>query len=204
MKAEDLVRLIDKLVEKKLNTKVQGLIREAVAEEVSKAMGKVLVEMVKEIKKPTITEEIHREEDEPPRPAPTPINTNNPKLNAVLAETAKNFRPLRKESGGQLAELMDGGFDKVGQGEDTSYSEPNQPPQPKVVVSDGTNLGFLKQVVSEGTTTGQQQSVLGTDAVPDVLKNVFFKKAASVVRKMNEQKRSGAQGLIDPRSVLSG
>lgn len=202
MKAEDLVKLIDRLVEKKLNTRVQRIIKEAVAEEVSKAMGKVLVEMVKEIKKPTITEETHTEEETPQRPAP--LVTGNPKLNAVLAETARNFKPLKKEMGGQLAELMDGGFDKIGQDEDASYSDPTLPSQPKVTISDGTNLGFLKQVVSEGVTTGQQQSVLGTDAVPDVLKNVFFKKAASVVRKMNEQKKNGSQGLIDPRNVLSG
>lgn len=199
MKAEDLVRLIDKLVEKKLNTKVQGLIREAVAEEVSKAMGKVLVEMVKEIKKPTITEEVHTEKE-----SSTPINTNNPKLNAVLADTARNFRPLKKELGGQIAELMDGGFDKIGQDQDPSYTEPDQPNQPRVVVSDGTNLGFLKQVVSEGVTTGQQQSVLGTDVVPDVLKGVFKKDFRAVIRKMDEQKKFGSSGMIDPRSVLSG
>ncbi len=198
MNASDLVKLIDKLVEKKLNAKVQGLIREAVSEEVSKAMGKVLVEMVKEIKKPTITEERHTEKEELPT---TSINTNNPKLNAVLAETAKNFKPLRKEVSGQLAELMDGGFDKVGT-EEAAYE--NEVSVPKPNLNDGTNVGFLKQIVSEGTTTGQQTSVLGTEAVPDVLKGVFKKDFRAVMRKMDEQKKFGGGGLIDPRTVLSG
>lgn len=199
MKSEQLVNLIDKLVEKKLNARVRQIIKEEVSSEINKAMGKVLVEMVKEVKRTPITEDIHREEI----PLRSPINTNNPKLNSVLAETAKNFKPLQKtfDSGGSLAELMDGGFDKIGEGEDPSYSES----RPKRVESDGTNVGFLKSIVSEGVTNGgPTHSVLGTDAIPDTLKNVFKKDFRAVMRKIDEQKKNGSMGMINPRNVLSG
>lgn len=190
MKADQLVNLIDKLVERKLTAKIRQIIKEEVSSEINKSMGRVLVEMVKEVKKsPAIIEE---------KPLVSPIQTNNPKLNSVLAETAKNFKPLQKTSGvGSLAELLDGGFDKIGE-EDISYSEQ----QKSKIEQDGTNLGFLKSMISEGTTSGQN-SVLGTDAVPDVLKNVFSKKAKDVFKKMEELKKNGTMGMIDSRNILS-
>lgn len=202
MKADQLVKLIDKLVEKKLNTTIRQLIREEISAEVNKAMGRVLVEMVKEVKKsPTITEEIYVEEQRPI----TQINTKNSKLNSVLAETAKNFKPLQRTAdSGMLAELLDGGFDKIGMDEEVSYSQLSSPtPRSKMIEPDGTNVGFLKSIVSEGTTTGQQQSVLGTNAIPDNLKSVFKKDFRAVLKKMDEQKKYGTSGMIDPRTLLS-
>jgi hypothetical protein len=195
MKVDQLVNLIDKLVEKKLNIKIRQIIKEEISSEINKAMGKILVEMVKEVKKMPITEEIHKEE----KPLQSPINTSNLKLNSALAETAKNFKPLQKTSDASLSlvELMDGGFDKIGE-KNISYSGQ----QPKIE-PDGTNIGFLKSMITEGTSAGQSQSILGTDAVPDVLKNIFFKKAKDVMKKMDEQKKHGTMGMIDPRSVLS-
>ena len=197
MKANDLVRLIDKLVEKKVNTKIRQLIKEEVASQVNSTMGKMLVEMVNGQQSPRKN---YMDQETPY--LPSPINTNNPKLNSVLAETARNFRPIPKEDRGSLAELLDGGFDKIG-AEDTIYD--TESGQPRPVVSDGTNVGFLKQIISEGNTTGApQQSVLGTNAVPDVLKGVFKKDFRSVLKKIDEQKKFGSSGLINPQMVLSG
>ena len=67
---------------------IRRMVKEEVANEVSKAMGKVLVEMVKEIKK-TSTAPVLSEEVEVPVPV---LRTNNPKLTAVLAETARSNR----------------------------------------------------------------------------------------------------------------
>jgi hypothetical protein len=197
MKANDLVRLIDKLVEKKVENKISQLIKEEVSAQVNSTMGKMLVEMINGsnfTRKDYIGQEVPN--------LPSPINTNNPRLNSVLAETARNFRPIPKEDRGSLAELLDGGFDKIGS-EDSVYD--TEISQPKPVVSDGTNVGFLKQIISEGSTTGApQQSVLGTNAVPDILKGVFKKDFRSVMKKMDEQKKFGSSGLINPQMVLSG
>lgn len=190
MKAEQLVKIIDVLVEKKLNAKVKKLIREEVSSQVNAVMGKMLVEMVRG-KAPV---------QEPP--LESPIQTRNPRLNNVLAETARYSKPLPRTT--QLAELLGGDFDKVGGEVEETYGSVAGTPAPRVVEPDGTNIGFLKSMVSEGSTTGQVQSVLGTDAVPDVLKGVFFGKARDVVRKMNEQKRTGTQGLISPSGLFTG
>lgn len=193
MNAKDLVKLIDKLVEKKLDSKIRQLIKEEVSSQVNATIGKMLVESLRG--GPSTSKREYVEEE---TPLHSPINTNNPKLNNVLAETARNFRPLKKEVGTSLAELLDGGFDKVG-GEEEVYTKP----QP--VVNDGTNIGFMKSIVSEGVTTGTpQQSVLGTEAVPDVLKGVFKKDFRAVMKKMDEQKKFGNSGLINPMNVLSG
>jgi len=191
MKAEQLVKLIDTLVEKKLNAKVKQLIREEVSSQVNKVMGQMLVEMVRGKQAPA-----------KPTPIESPIQTRNPKLNQVLAETAHYSKPLPRTN--QLADLLDGDFEKIGGDVEEAYSMAGPPQAPRTVEPDGTNIGFLKSMVSEGVTTGQQQSVLGTDAVPDVLKGVFFGKARDVVRKMNEQKRTGTQGLISPAGLFSG
>lgn len=201
MKAHDLVRLIDKLVEKKIDSRIRQLIKEEVSSQVNATMGKMLIEMVQKSnstvgRKKYIGQEV---------PEQSPINTNNPRLNAVLAETARGFRPNPREGRGSLAELLDGGFDKIGTNEDVSYEVRGSPQTPKEILNDGTNVGFLKQIVSEGVSTGQvQQSVLGTASVPDVLKSVFKKDFRSVIRKMDEQKKNGSPGLINPMNVLSG
>jgi hypothetical protein len=158
-------------------------------------MGKMLIEMVHGRKDFVSNKEIPDQ--------PSPINTNNPRLNSVLAETARNFKPIPKDNRGSLAELLDGGFDKIGS-EDAVYDTEISQPRP-TVVSDGTNVGFLKQIVSEGVTNGApQQSVLGTNAVPDVLKGVFKKDFRAVMKKIDEQKKFGSSGLINPQMVLSG
>jgi len=199
MKAQDLVKLIDKLVEKKIDSKIRQLIKEDISSQINATMGKMLIEMVQKSgnsgggRKDYVGQEV---------PDPSPINTNNPRLNAVLAETARHSRQLPREARGSLAELLDGGFDKIGGDVEPAYEQTTQPRQ---VVSDGSNMGFLKQIVSEGVSTGQvQQSVLGTDAVPDALKSVFKKDFRSVIRKMDEQKKNGSPGLINPMNLLSG
>jgi hypothetical protein len=176
-----------------LKNMIRAEVKKAVAEEVSKAMGKVLVEMVREIKaspKETIVEEVEEEQLE------SPINTKNPKLNSVLAETARHFRPLPKtaDMSSGLAELMDGGFDKIGQSEDIGLMKeaPNK-------------LDFLKQMVSQTPQVMSQPSALdGGAGVPDVLKKVFKKDFRAVMKKMDEQKKSGAGGYIDPTKLLTG
>jgi len=179
-----------------LKKAIRGLVREevrkAVAEEVSKVMGKVLVEMVKEIKSndaQRLTEGVEEE-------IPEIIHTKNPKYNSVLAETARHSKPLQRtrDLTSGLAELMDGGFDRIGQNENVGI-ETQEP---------ATNLGFLKQMVNSSPVP-QQQSVLDSGAeIPDVLKGVFKKDFRAVMRKMDEQKRGGGGGFINPGTIMGG
>lgn len=183
MKAEELKKALRAIIKEE--------VRKAVQEEVSRAMGKVLVEMVREIKAPTkqITEAV---DEEPVVMEESPIQTKNPKLNAVLNETARHYKPLPKaEAGASLAELMGGDFEKVGEGESTGVTEPP-----------ATKIDFLKQMVSPGVP--QQPSVLGTTAVPDVLKGVFKKDFRSIMKRIDEQKKTGGPGMIDMSKVISG
>lgn len=171
---------------------LRKLIKEEVAAEVSKAMGKVLVEMVREIKsndRQTIVEE-----DVTPN-APV-IHTKNPKLNSVLAETARNFRPNERTADAAalgLAALMEGGFDKIGQNESVGTESPP------------TKLDFLKQMVgASGPSVMNQPSALdGGIEVPDALKKVFKKDFRAVMKRIDEQKNGTASGgYIDPSKVI--
>ncbi len=174
---------------------IKAEVKKAVAEEVSKAMGKVLVEMVKEIKsndKPRIQEQVEAE------PLQEVIHTKNPKLNSVLAETARYSRPLPK-SETNLAELMDGGFDKVGQ-EDVHYQEQGQPAQPTFNVP-SKNMDFLKSIVGDSPMIPAQKSVLDSGAVPEALKSVFKKDFRSLMKKIDENKKTGPSGFIDTSRV---
>ena len=102
MKIEELKKAIRHLVRQE--------VKKIVAEEVSKAMGKVLVEMVKEIKSNNPSPIVEEVEEAPSRAAV--LQTKNPKLNAVLAETARHFKPLQNtpDTVVGLAELMEGRF----------------------------------------------------------------------------------------------
>src|SRR5271168_3173264 len=101
-----------------LKTTLRALIREevkkVVADEVNKAMGKVLVEMVKEIKySPSENKTVNESVEHEKSTDVAAIKTNNPKLNSALADTAKNFKPLKKTSDStSLTELMGGDFEK--------------------------------------------------------------------------------------------
>ena len=51
----------------------------------------------------------------------------------------------------------------------------------------------------------QQKSVLDSgNEIPDALKSVFKKDFRAVMKKMDEQKKTGAGGFIDPSKVISG
>jgi hypothetical protein len=170
---------------------LRKLIKEEVAAEVSKAMGKVLVEMVKEIKsggRSTIIEE----DVTPDVPI---LHTKNPKLNGVLAETARHFKPNQRtadEAALGLAALMEGGFDKIGQNESVGVEPPS------------TKLDFLKQMVSTGPASMSQPSALdGGAEVPDALKKVFKKDFRAIMKRIDEQKNGTASGgYIDPSKVI--
>jgi len=173
---------------------IRGLIREevkkAVAEEVSKAMGKVLVEMVKEIKtnnSPRITENIEEGVDE----IPEVIHTKNPKLNSVLAETARYSKPLPRTTGGSsnLVGLMSE-FEKIGKTEDIN-----------TIGVPSKNMDFLKQIVGTNPSINQPSALDGGEEVPDVLKKVFKKDFRSFMKKMDEAKPGG---FIDPSKILTG
>lgn len=185
MKAEDLKIAIRKLIREE--------VKKVVAEEVNKAMGKVLVEMVREIKdvpKRVVTESVEYVEEPVRKAAPVAIiKTNNAKLNNVLAETAKNFTPLQK-SGTSMVDLMDGGFENVGQNERVEMGEPK------------TNMDFLKQIVSQ-TPVAQTPSVLDNKAaIPEALQNVFKKDFRAVMKKIDEQKKFSGGGMINPNMIL--
>ena len=192
MKIDDLKKAIRILVREE--------VKKAVAEEVSKAMGKVLVEMVKEIKindKPRqITESVEA-------PLEEVIHTKNPKFNSVLAETARYSKPHPRSDLTNLAELMDGGFNKIGR-EEVSYEEQAQLENPTPTFGGPSkNMDFLKQMVGPSLAP-QQRSVLDSDVVPDVLKGVFKKDFRSIMKKIDETKKNGGGGFIDPSRVLAG
>ena len=177
---------IDEL-KKALRHLVREEVKKAVAEEVSKAMGKVLVEMVKEIKSnnsSTIVEESTEE--------PVVLQTKNPKLNSVLAETARNFKPLKKTADSTgLVELM-GDFEKIGKEENVGVEPP------------ATKLDFLKQMVSQSPVESQPSALDGGANVPDVLKKVFKKDFRAVMKRIDEQKKNGGGGYIDTSKLLAG
>lgn len=185
MKAEQLKQALRAIIKEE--------VKKAVSEEVSRAMGKVLVEMVKEIKGTSII----NEQAENVGTTHTPIiNTKNPKLNSVLAATAKNYTPMKRTEDSHLsmADLLEEGFDKIGQGEDIGITQP--------VVNDGTKIGFLKSIVTESAGT---PSVLDRGAeVPDILKKVFKKDFRQVMKAIDEKKKFGGSGMINMNQVLSG
>jgi len=185
---------------------LRKIIREEVAAEVNRAMGKILVEMVKEIKsngQPTIVSDSGRKDyvgrevelEEDATPDGPILQTANPKLNSVLAETARHFKPNKRtlDAAVGLAELMDGGFDKIGQNESTGITGPP-----------ATKLDFLKQMVGTGPAIMNQPSALdGGAEVPDVLKKVFKKDFRAVMKRIDEQKNGTASGgYIDPSKVI--
>jgi hypothetical protein len=186
---------------------LRKIIKEEVAAEVSRAMGKILVEMVKEIKtggQPTIISDGGRKDyigreveiDEDVTPDGPVLQTKNPKLNGVLAETARHFKPNQKtmDAAVGLADLLEGGFDKIGQNESLGVSEPP-----------ATKLDFLKQMVgAPGPAVMNQPSALdGGAGVPDVLKKVFKKDFRAVMKRIDEQKNGTASGgYIDPSKVI--
>jgi hypothetical protein len=185
MKIEELKKAIRHLVRQE--------VKKIVAEEVSKAMGKVLVEMVKEIKSNNPSPIVEEVEEAPSRVAV--LQTKNPKLNAVLAETARHFKPLQNtpDTGVELAELMGGGFDKIGGGENAGVEPPT------------TKIDFLKQMVGEQLLESTQPSALdGGAEVPDMLKKVFKKDFRAIMKKMDEQRKGGGGGHIDTTKILTG
>jgi hypothetical protein len=179
---------------------LKKVIRQLVREEVNKAMGKVLVELIKEVKSPTSSIIPHTQEDtvdsimnEPAeeRPLAAIIKTSNPKLASVLAETARNFKPNPKslEGGSSLVSLM-GQFGKIGKSESLGISAPQ------------SRLDYLKEVV---TATPDMPSALdGGSEVPDILKKVFKTDFRKLMKKIDETKKTGGSGLINPSQVLSG
>ena len=178
-----------------LKKAIRGLIREevkkVVAEEVNRAMGKVLVEMVKEIKSTNQPSTIVEEVEIPEAPV---IHTNNPKLNSVLAETARHFTPNQKTVDAAamgLAALMEGGFNKIGRNESVGTEPPS------------TKMDFLKQMVGDSTPINQPSALDGGAEVPDMLKKVFKKDFRAIMKRIDEQKNGTAGGgYIDPSKVI--
>jgi hypothetical protein len=153
---------------------IRRMIKEEVAAEVSKAMGKVLVEMVREIKNSPTAQTI-TEEETPDVPV---LKTNNPRLNSVLAETARNYKPLPRENT-SLVDLMEGGFEKIGKHEKVEAGQPK------------TKMEFLKQMVNESVQP-HAESVLDVapEELPAGLQNIF-KKDFKAILNLSKSKRGG-------------
>jgi len=169
---------------------IRKMVKEEVSSEINKAMGKILVEMVKEVKRtptPPATEEMEEEEEETTN-MPV-LQTNNPRLNGVLAETARHYRPLPKvESGESLVSLMEGGFEKIGKHEVVEAGTP------------ATKMDFLKQMVNESVR--EVPSALDANApVPDALKKIFKRDFRAILKKSKE---GAGGGFFNPSAVLSG
>lgn len=156
---------------------IRRMVKEEVAAEVSKAMGKVLVEMVKEIKNPSNAAPTITEEEEIIAPI---LKTNNPKLNGVLAETARHYKPLpRTEEGSSLVELMEGGFEKIGKHEKVEVGQPK------------TKMDFLKQMVNESVQPAAQSVLdVAPEALPPGLQGLFKKDFKSILA-LSKKKAGG-------------
>jgi len=186
-------------LKKAIRILVREEVKHAVSEEVSRAMGKILVEMVKEIKNNDKSQTIV-ESTTPP----TIINTKNQRLNSALTETAMYSKPLPKSNlTSNLAELMDGEFNKVGQTENVSYKEQTTHTPQSSYEKPSKNMDFLKQMVGESIVP-QQKSVLDSGDVPDVLRGVFKKDFRTIMKKMDEVKKNSGGGFIDPSRILAG
>ena len=153
---------------------IRRMVKEEVASEVNKAMGKVLVEMVKEIKNSPTVQTITEEEI----PDVSILKTNNPKLNSVLEETARNYKPLPKNESTSLVDLMDGGFEKIGK------HEIIDPGQPK------TKMEFLKQMVNESVQPAVPSVLDGGTPIPESLKKIFKKDFRSILN-LSKTKHGG-------------
>lgn len=162
---------------------IRKMVKEEVTAEVNRAMGKVLVEMVKEIKKPTkpiveSQEEPEEVTEEAEVTAPI-LKTANPKLNSVLAETARNFKPLPKtDEGVSLTDLMDGGFEKIGQNETVELEKPK------------TKIDFLKQMITESAVPAAPSVLDNTAELPPGLKKLF-KKDFKGILELSKKKQGG-------------
>lgn len=182
-----------------LKQMIRQIVKEEVANEVNKAMGKVLVEMIKESRrstkptKPTAAESIEEEEEQKAVSTAAIIKTNNPKLNAILAETARNFVPLKKADDSDDLVGLASDFDKIGQNENVRVT--NRPE---------TKVEYLKQLVNESAVPAQRSVLDGGSQVPDILKNVFKKDFRAVMRAIDEKKKTGGSGMINPSQILSG
>ena len=198
MKLDDLKKAIRILVREEVKRIVYDEVKQAVTEEVNKAMSKILVEMVREIKSNDKSQTIVES-----TPAPTVINTKNPRLNSVLAETAMYSKSLPKSNlTSNLAELMDGEFNKIGQTENVSYKEQQSSTSQPTYERPSKNMDFLKQMVGESVVP-QQKSVLDSGAeIPDVLRGVFKKDFRTIMKKMDEVKKNSGGGFIDPSRIL--
>lgn len=168
----------------KLRLLLKQMIREEVADQVNKAMGKILVEVLKEAKVSIPSPTQDEPEPEQRKQVIELKSTGNPKLDAILAETAKNHTPIPREEGTSLAGLM-GGFDKIGRNEEviTDSGKPQ------------TKIDFLKQMVGESVQPAQA-SVTETADVPDALKKVFKRDFRDVMKAMDRQKKEGTAGLF--------
>jgi len=154
---------------------IRKMVKEEVTAEVNKAMSKILVEMVKEIKNTPTTQTI-TEEETPEVPV---LKTNNPKLNSILAETARNYKPLPRGENTSLVALMEGGFEKIGKHEALEVGQPK------------TKMEFLKQMVNESVQP-HADSVLDVapEELPVGLQNIF-KKDFKAILTLSKTKRGG-------------
>ena len=188
MKTDDLKLIIRKIIREEMAReiiKMKPIIKETISSEVSKAMGKLLIEVLKESKTSSPnkmvrqqTEESLLEEIEEQQINLPILKTNNPKLNKVLAETARNFKPLPKDNS-SLVELMDGGFEKIGKHDVVTTGTPS------------SKLDFLKQMVGTPSQDSNTTSVLDQGvAIPENLKKVFNRDFRQVLA-LSKEKHGG-------------
>jgi hypothetical protein len=173
-----------------LRQAIRKLIKEEVSSEINKAMGKILAEIMKEIKKDpqSVPLDVTKESVNN-----FVLKTNNPKLNAALAETVKNFKPLVKTlPSDSLVSLIDGGLEKV---------EKNETVNTRQSDVSTTNLGFIKQLVNESAPTTISSVLDDNSLIPESLKNVFKRDFRDVLKKSREKKNIGH---FNPSVILSG
>jgi len=191
MNTKELAKIIKIAVREEINRSVKELIKE----EITKAMGKIIAELILskgDIITETATKMVPKQESPQliaeAREIPS-IKTGNPKLDAILKETAAKHTGIPREEHVDYSELV-GKFDKVGVSEEIVSSQKKEPE---------TNIDFLKQMVSPSVeTTPSVTEIPG--AVPDSLKKIFKKDFSAVLKKMDEVKKSGTRH-INPIAV---
>lgn len=206
MKSEQLKKLIKEVVRKE--------IKQQVTSEVNKALSTIVAELIKNksdrqpvvsppvVETPVVAEEIQESVSPPPQPPTTPrktINTGNPALDAILAETSGHGAAKIAPGEGSMASLMEGGFDRVGTEEEVVTSPPSGPKPTKPE----TKIDYLKNMVTAGAPPAKP-SITETAAVPDVLKGVFKKDFRQLMKAIDEKAKNGGSGMINPSQITGG
>lgn len=169
-----------------LKQMIREEVSRAVAEEVNKSMVKLLAEVIQN----------RPNELSPVGSGVSPIQTKNPKLNEALKNTARNMGTSEVRPASTRVSLSEM-FSKIDSNEEV-FTPATAAPAP-VQINGSSNIGMLKSVVSP-EPIGQQSSILTESNV--VTDTLFKKDFRTLMRKIDEKKKSGSTGFFPGVSMM--